>query len=54
MALTVGEATVRYPERHRQLHRRLVQVIEEGDEATIIAEVHAHIQVSVDELIRRM
>ena len=36
------------------MHRRLVQVIEEGEEATITAEVHAHIQVIVDQLIRRM
>jgi DNA-binding GntR family transcriptional regulator len=36
------------------MHCRLVQVIEEGDEAAIVAEVRAHIQVSVDELIRRM
>jgi DNA-binding GntR family transcriptional regulator len=54
MALTVDQAILRDPERDRRLHRRLIQVIEEGDEATIIAEVRAHIQVSVEELIRRM
>lgn len=54
MALTVDQATIRDPERDRRMHCRLVQVIEEGDEAAIVAEVRAHIQVSVDELIRRM
>lgn len=54
MALTVDQATIRNPERDRQLHCRLVRVIEEGDEAAIVAEVRAHIQTSVDELIRRM
>lgn len=54
MALTVDQAMIRDPGRDRRMHRRLVQVIEEGDEATITAEVHRHIQVSVDELIRRL
>lgn len=53
-ALTVDQATIRDPQRDRELHCRLVQVIEQGDEAAIVAEVRAHIQVSVDELIRRI
>jgi len=39
---------------HIELHRRLVQLIEEGDEAAIMVEVREHIQASVDELIRRV
>ena len=54
MALTVDQAAVRDPERVRRLHRRLVQVIEKGDEAAITAEVRAHVQESVDELIPRL
>jgi DNA-binding GntR family transcriptional regulator len=54
MALTFDQATLRDPERDRRLHCRLVQVIEEGAQDAIIAEVRAHIQVSVDELLRRM
>jgi DNA-binding GntR family transcriptional regulator len=53
LALTVDQATIRDPERDRRMHRRLVQLIEEGDEAAIIAEVREHIRVSVEELIRR-
>jgi DNA-binding GntR family transcriptional regulator len=53
-ALTFDRATLRDPERDRRLHSRLVQVIEKGDPGAIIAEVRAHIQVSVDELLRRM
>jgi DNA-binding GntR family transcriptional regulator len=54
LALTVDQATIRDPERDRRLHRRLIQVIEEGDEAAIVAEFREHIQRSVDEVIRRM
>jgi DNA-binding GntR family transcriptional regulator len=54
MALTFDQATLRNPERDRRLHCQLVQVIEEGDQDAIITEVRAHIQVSVDELLRRM
>jgi DNA-binding FadR family transcriptional regulator len=36
------------------LHRRLVRVIEEGDRATIAAEVEEHIRRSVDEVLRRL
>jgi DNA-binding GntR family transcriptional regulator len=53
VALTVDQATYRDLERDARLHRRLVQVIEEGDEEAIIAEFREHIQASVDELIRR-
>ena len=54
LALTLDQATIRDPERDRRLHRRLVQVIEEGDEAVVVAEVREHIRVSVDEVIKRM
>jgi DNA-binding GntR family transcriptional regulator len=54
MALTLDQATVRDPQRDRRLHCRLVEVIEQGDEAAIVAEIHSHIQASVSELIRRL
>jgi DNA-binding GntR family transcriptional regulator len=54
MTLTVDQAAVRDPERIRRMHRRLVQVIETGDEAAITAEVRAHVQDSLDELIPRL
>jgi DNA-binding GntR family transcriptional regulator len=54
LALTVDQAAVRDPERIRRMHRRLVQVIDNGDEAAITAEVRAHAQESVDELIPRL
>jgi DNA-binding GntR family transcriptional regulator len=53
LALTVDQATYRNPERDRRMHRRLVQLIEEGDEAAITAEIREHIEASVDEVIRR-
>src|SRR6516165_2855931 len=37
MALTVDQAAVRDPERIRRMHRRLVQVIDNGDEAASTA-----------------
>ena len=42
------------PERDAVLHRRLVRVIEGGDEAAIAAEVEEHIRRSVDEVLRRL
>jgi len=54
LALTFDQATVRDPQRDRRLHCKLVEVIEAGDEAAIVAEVHAHIHASVSELIRRL
>jgi DNA-binding GntR family transcriptional regulator len=54
LALAVDQAARRDPERDRQLHRQLVRVIAEGDEAAITAEVRGHIQESLDELIRRL
>jgi DNA-binding GntR family transcriptional regulator len=36
------------------LHRQLISVIEEGDEAAIVAEVEEHIRRSVDEVVRRL
>jgi DNA-binding GntR family transcriptional regulator len=53
MALTVDQAAIHDPERDRLRHRRLIQVIEEGNEAAVTAEVRTHIRESVDELIRR-
>ncbi|MFP5346186.1 MAG: GntR family transcriptional regulator [Actinomycetes bacterium] len=54
LALTVDQATHRNPERDRRMHCRLVRVIEDGDEAKIVAEVREHIQVSAKELIQRI
>ena len=54
IALTVDQAVRRNPERDAMLHRRLVRVIEEGDEAAIVAEVEEHIRRSVDEVLRRL
>lgn len=54
IALTVDQAVRNDPERDAELHRRLVQVIESGDEAAIVAEVEEHIRRSVDEVLRRL
>jgi DNA-binding GntR family transcriptional regulator len=54
VALTVDQAVRHDPERDAVLHRRLVRVIEEGDEAAIAAEVEEHIRRSVDEVLRRL
>ena len=54
IALTVDQAVRRNPERDAMLHRRLVRVIEEGDEAAIVAEVEEHIRRSVDEVCRQL
>jgi DNA-binding GntR family transcriptional regulator len=54
IALTVDQAVRRYPERDAALHRQLVRIIEEGDEAAIVAEVDEHIRRSVDEVLRRL
>ena len=54
IALTVDQAVRHNPERDATMHRRLVHVIEEGDEATIAAEVEEHIRHSVDEVLRRL
>jgi DNA-binding GntR family transcriptional regulator len=53
-ALTLDQAVRHDPERDAVLHRRLVHVIEEGDEATIVAEVEEHIRNSLDEVLRRL
>jgi len=53
-ALSVDQAVRLDPERDAMLHRRLVQVIEEGDEATIVSEVEQHIKNSIDELLHRL
>jgi DNA-binding GntR family transcriptional regulator len=54
IALTVDQAVRRDPERDAALHRQLVRIIEEGDEAAIVAEVDEHIRRSVDEVLRRL
>ncbi len=54
VSLTVDQAVRHDPERDAMLHRRLVRVIEEGNEATIVAEVEEPIRRSVDEVLRRL
>jgi len=54
VALTVDRAVRHGPERDAMLHRRLVRVIEDGDESAIAAEVEEHIRRSVDEVLRRL
>jgi DNA-binding GntR family transcriptional regulator len=54
IALTVDQAVRHDPERDAAMHRRLVRVIEKGDEATIVAEVEDHIRHSVEEVLRRL
>jgi DNA-binding GntR family transcriptional regulator len=53
-ALTVDQAVRHDAERDAMLHRQLVRVIEEGDEAKIVTEVEEHIRRSVDEVLRRL
>jgi DNA-binding GntR family transcriptional regulator len=50
----VDQAVRRDLERDAMLHRQLISVIEEGDEAAIVAEVEEHIRRSVDEVVRRL
>ena len=52
MAMSLDQATRHDPERDAELHRRLVAVIESGDEAEIANEVKVHIGGSADEVIR--
>jgi DNA-binding GntR family transcriptional regulator len=54
IALTLDQAVRRDPGRDALLHRRLVRVIEDGDEAPIVAEVEEHIRRSLDEVLRRL
>ena len=54
IALTIDQAVRHDPERDAMLHRKLINVIEEGDEAAIVAEVEEHIRRSVDEVLRRL
>ena len=54
IALTTDQAVRRDPDRDAMLHRQLIKVIEEGDEAAIVAEVEEHIRRSVDEVVRRL
>jgi DNA-binding GntR family transcriptional regulator len=52
MAMTFDQAARLDLRRDAELHRRLVAVIESGDEAEIAAEVHRHIADSADEVAR--
>lgn len=54
IALTTDQAVRRDPDRDATLHRQLVRVIEEGDEAAIAAEVEQHIRRSLDEVLQRL
>lgn len=54
IAMTLDQATRHDPERDAELHRRLVAVIESGDEDAITAEVRAHIAHSAEEVARLM
>ena len=54
IALSVDQAVRRDPERDAMLHQRLIDVIYEGDEATIRTEVESHIRASLDEVLSRL
>jgi DNA-binding GntR family transcriptional regulator len=54
MAMSLDQATRLDPARDAELHRRLVAVIENGDEAEIADEVRTHIGRSADEIVRLM
>jgi DNA-binding GntR family transcriptional regulator len=54
IALTVDQAVRHDLERDAELHRRLIHVIEGGDEAAIASEVEEHIRRSTDEVLRRL
>lgn len=54
MAMTLDQATRHDPERDAELHRRLVAVIESGDEDAIAEEVRLHIASSADEIVKLM
>jgi DNA-binding GntR family transcriptional regulator len=54
MAMSLDQATRLDPARDAELHRRLVAVIENGDEGEITAEVRMHIGRSADEIVRLM
>jgi DNA-binding GntR family transcriptional regulator len=52
MAMSLDQATRHDPARDAALHRRLVEVIESGDEEQIVVEVRIHIAGSADEVVR--
>lgn len=52
MAMSLDQATRHDPARDAELHRRLVAVIESGDERRIVAEVRLHIAGSADEVVK--
>lgn len=54
MAMSLDQATRSDPARDADLHRRLVAVIEKGDEQEIADEVRNHIAHSADEIVRLM
>ena len=54
MAMSLDQATRHDPARDAELHRRLVRVIENGDEQKIVEEVRRHIAGSADEVVKLM
>jgi DNA-binding FadR family transcriptional regulator len=50
--MSMDQATRDDPARDAELHRRLVAVIESGDEKAIVAEVRLHIAGSADEIVQ--
>ncbi|TCC36365.1 GntR family transcriptional regulator [Kribbella speibonae] len=52
MAMSLDQATRSDLKRDAELHRRLVAVIESGDEKAIVNEVRLHIALSADEVVR--
>ena len=48
MALNADQGTFHAPDRDAELHQRLVDVIESGDEAAIVVEVREHIATSAE------
>jgi DNA-binding GntR family transcriptional regulator len=52
VAMSMDQATRDDPARDAELHRRLVAVIESGDEKAIVAEVRLHIAGSADEIVQ--
>jgi DNA-binding GntR family transcriptional regulator len=53
-AMSLDQATRDDPERDAELHKRLVAVIEGGDEQEIVTEVRNHIARSADEVVKLM
>lgn len=54
MAMSLDRATRHDPARDAELHIRLIEVIERGNEQEIVDEVRGHIAQSADEIVRLM